>query len=96
MFSMRRKITRGVAIWLSALLFCLSVATSAHSVEHLEHGALNDCTLCIQKLQLNTVLPCSEHSFEIAKQVHIPLVEVVQEVDNPQSHYFHSRAPPQI
>ncbi|WP_394204570.1 ABC-type zinc uptake system zinc chaperone [Shewanella waksmanii] len=94
MFAMRRKITQGVAIWLSALLFCLSVATSAHSVEHIDHGALNDCTLCIQKLQLNTIVPCSEHSFTLGKPSYVPQVEILLASVSSDSHFFDSRAPP--
>lgn len=53
-------LARGVAIWLSAILFCLSVAAPAHSLEHVDDGAKNHCTLCIQKVQLNSLLPVGD------------------------------------
>ncbi len=85
---------RGVAIWLSAILFCLSVLAPAHSLEHLDEGATTHCTLCIQKLQLNSVLPVGEFSFSLPSlTVEVPLREptalAAVHVD-----YFQSRAPP--
>ena len=87
---------RGVAIWLSALLFCLSVLAPAHSLEHIDDdgGAKNHCTLCIQKLQLNSVLPVGEFSCSLpCLSVEVPQRELLGfatvHVD-----YFQSRAPP--
>ncbi|MGB0893206.1 MAG: ABC-type zinc uptake system zinc chaperone [Parashewanella sp.] len=44
------------AIWLSAVLLILSVAASAHSVEHVDHGINEHCTLCFHQHQLNHFL----------------------------------------
>lgn len=93
--SVRAKV-RGVAIWLSAVLFCLSVLAPAHSLEHLDDGATTHCTLCIQKLQLNSVLPVGEFSFSLPTlSVEVPLREptalAAVHVD-----YFQSRAPPAL
>ncbi len=85
---------RGVAIWLSAILFCLSVLAPAHSLEHLDEGATTHCTLCIQKLQLNSVLPVGEFSFSLPSlTVEVPLREPTA-LATVHVDYFQSRAPP--
>ncbi len=86
---------RGVAIWLSALLFCLSVLAPAHSLEHIDDdGAKTHCTLCIQKLQLNSALPVGEFSFSLPSlSVEAPQRELLGSA-SVHVVYFQSRAPP--
>lgn len=87
-------IARGVAIWLSAVLFCLSVAAPAHSLEHVDDGAKKHCTLCIQKIQLNSLLPVSDFSFTLPSRTFEPYVDNVYATLRSHVSYFHSRAPP--
>ncbi|MCZ4337154.1 ABC-type zinc uptake system zinc chaperone [Shewanella colwelliana] len=87
-------LARGVAIWLSAILFCLSVAAPAHSLEHVDDGAKNHCTLCIQKVQLNSLLPVGDFIFTLPSPIYEKFelkltVSLATHID-----YFHSRAPP--
>lgn len=87
-------LARGVAIWLSAVLFCLSVAAPAHSLEHVDDGAKNHCTLCIQKIQLNSLLPVNDFNFSLPQLTFEPCVANVSATLRSHVSYFHSRAPP--
>jgi hypothetical protein len=88
-------LTRGVALWLSAILFCLSVAAPAHSLEHLDDGGANShCTLCIQKVQLNSLLPSSDFSFSLPQLQVESHVEALFSTLSSHVRYFQSRAPP--
>ncbi|WP_299790460.1 ABC-type zinc uptake system zinc chaperone [uncultured Shewanella sp.] len=90
----KSSVRRGVAIWLSAILICLSFAASAHSVEHIDDGAQGHCTLCFHQHQLNKLLPT--HQFQLP--VSLPVYEVVNY--RARVHHavhvnrFRSRAPP--
>jgi hypothetical protein len=55
---------RLIAIWLSAILFVLSVAASAHSVEHIDESAKTHCTFCFHQHQFDHVLPQQDANFE--------------------------------
>ncbi|WP_258405263.1 ABC-type zinc uptake system zinc chaperone [Shewanella mesophila] len=89
-----KRLARGVAIWLSAILFCLSVAAPAHSLEHFDDGAKTHCTLCIQKVQLNSLLPISDFSFTLPQLAVESYVELVASTSSTHVSYFQSRAPP--
>ncbi|WP_394389515.1 ABC-type zinc uptake system zinc chaperone [Shewanella woodyi] len=91
----KSSVRRGIAIWLSALLICLSFAASAHSVEHInDGGAQNHCTLCFHKHQLNKLLPT--HHFGLAVSLQTFEVSLVSFDEKPSQHtsFFNSRAPP--
>ncbi|MCG9695529.1 ABC-type zinc uptake system zinc chaperone [Shewanella sp. Isolate11] len=81
-------------MWLSAILFCLSVAAPAHSLEHFDDAAQNHCTLCIHKAHFNTLLPCGDFSFTLPQQNCAPQVEAAFSTQSRHVSYFHSRAPP--
>ena len=55
---------RLIAIWLSAILLMMSVAASAHSVEHIDEGVKTHCTLCFNQHQFDQVLPQQDANFE--------------------------------
>jgi|GEM_PF-687300 len=90
----RSRVRRGVAIWLSAILICLSFAASAHSVQHIDDGAQGHCTLCYHQHQLNKLLPSSLFNFPTS----VPTFDVVsyQVHEHQRAHVnlFRSRAPP--
>ena len=85
---------RLIAIWLSAILLVLSVAASAHSVEHIDDGAKTHCTLCFHQHQFNQVLPQQDANLEFISQhyeatsIAQPSLALVQRVT------YLSRAPP--
>jgi hypothetical protein len=85
---------RHIAIWLSAILLLLSVAAAAHSVEHIDDGAITHCTLCFHQHQLDQVLPQQDANFNFISQQ----VEVKQTAQRilalPHSVTYQSRAPP--
>ncbi|MEI6859030.1 MAG: ABC-type zinc uptake system zinc chaperone [Shewanella sp.] len=87
-------VKRGVALWLSAILILLSFAASAHSVEHIDHGAQSHCTLCFHKHQLNKLLPSIPFSLHVSIQTFEPVT--YWEYCSLASHisFFRSRAPP--
>ncbi|RTR40525.1 ABC-type zinc uptake system zinc chaperone [Shewanella canadensis] len=90
----RSSVRRGVAIWLSAILICLSFAASAHSVHHIDDGAKGHCTLCFHQHQLNKILPTSLFNFPTS----VPTFEVVSYPARKHRarhvNVFRSRAPP--
>jgi len=51
------KNNRLVALWLAVTLALLSVFAAAHSLQHLDGGLNNHCTLCVHQHQLNKLLP---------------------------------------
>ena len=85
---------RHSTIWLSAILLILSVAASAHSVEHISDGAKSDCTLCFHQYQLDKLLPQQDANFEVISQqyeraaIAQPLLSIAHSVN------YLSRAPP--
>ena len=85
---------RLIAIWLSAILLVMSVAVSAHSVEHLDEGAKTHCTLCFHQHQFDQVLPQQDANLEFigqyyeARSIAQPLLALVHSVT------YLSRAPP--
>ncbi len=87
---------RFIAIWLSAILLVLSVAASAHSVEHIDEGAQTHCTLCFHQHQFNQVLPQQDANLEFKSQqyesnsVAQPSLALIQSVT------YLSRAPPAV
>lgn len=87
-------IRRGIAIWLSAILICLSFAASVHSVEHIDHGAQGECTLCFHKHQLNKLLPTTPFSLQVSTQTFETVSFLLCEHKASHVSFFHSRAPP--
>ncbi len=87
---------RNIAIWLSAILLILSVAASAHSVEHFDEGAKTHCTLCFHQHQLDQVLPQQDANLEvISQQYQLNITVRPTLVLTPSVNYL-SRAPPVI
>jgi len=72
----------------------LSVAASAHSVEHIDEGAKTHCTLCFHQHQFDQVLPQQDANLEFigqyyeARSIAQPLLALVHSVT------YLSRAPP--
>jgi hypothetical protein len=85
---------RHIAIWLSAILLVLSVAASAHSVEHLEEGANKHCTLCFHQHQFNQALPQQDANLEFIRQQVEPTY--IAQLTSAYSYHitYQSRAPP--
>jgi hypothetical protein len=91
----KNSVRRGIAIWLSALLICLSFAASAHSVEHIDDGgAQNHCTLCFHKHQLNKLLPTHYFDLTVNLQTYEVSLFVIDEQTSKHTSFFRSRAPP--
>ncbi|SQH74957.1 conserved protein of unknown function [Shewanella benthica] len=88
------RVRRGIALWLSAILICLSFAASVHSVEHIDHGAQGHCTLCFHKHQLNKLLPSVPFTLLAAIQTFEPVAYRVCERLASHVSVFRSRAPP--
>ncbi|MGB1262807.1 MAG: ABC-type zinc uptake system zinc chaperone [Cognaticolwellia sp.] len=85
---------RLIAIWLSAILLVLSVAASAHSIEHIDEGAKTHCTLCFHQHQFNNVLPQQDANLDIISQ-QVEATQVVQpQVIRTKRVTYLSRAPP--
>ncbi|WP_375335708.1 ABC-type zinc uptake system zinc chaperone [Shewanella sp. VB17] len=88
-------VRRGIAIWLSALLICLSFAASAHSVEHIsDSGSQNHCTLCFHKHQLNKLLLTNNFNLSVSLQTFEVSSVLIHEHRFEHTSFFHSRAPP--
>ncbi|WP_076412036.1 ABC-type zinc uptake system zinc chaperone [Shewanella sp. UCD-KL12] len=87
-------VRRGVALWLSAILICLSFAASAHSVEHIDHGVQEHCTLCFHKHQLNKLLPSELLHLAVVSQTFEPIAFQLIERHAVHTNAFRSRAPP--
>lgn len=87
-------VKRGVALWLSAILIYLSFAASVHSVEHIDHGVQDNCTLCFQKHQLNKLLPSEPFTLAVTPQTFEPRIFHVYEYSAQHVNVFRSRAPP--
>ncbi|WP_077755161.1 ABC-type zinc uptake system zinc chaperone [Shewanella psychrophila] len=87
-------VRRGIALWLSAILICLSFAASVHSVEHIDHGAKGHCTLCFHKHQLNKLLPSIPFSLPASTQTFEPVSYLVCKRLASHVSVFRSRAPP--
>ncbi|CAM3564999.1 ABC-type zinc uptake system zinc chaperone [Shewanella violacea] len=87
-------VRRGIALWLSAILICLSFAASVHSVEHIDHGDKGHCTLSIHKHQLNKLLPSVPFILPVSIQTFELTSYRVCERRAPHVSVFRSRAPP--
>lgn len=85
---------RLIAIWLSAILFTLSVAASAHSVEHIEDGAKTHCTLCFHQHQFNNVLPQQDANIEYISQQYETIDIALPKLTLSARVTYLSRAPP--
>jgi len=85
---------RLIAIWLSAILLVLSVAASAHSVEHIDDGAKTHCTLCFHQHQLDQVLPQQDANLDFICQQVEPTTAVRPTLTLTHSVTYLSRAPP--
>jgi hypothetical protein len=85
---------RLIAIWLSAILLVLSVAASAHSVEHIDEGAKTHCTLCFHQHQFDQVLPQQDANLEFIGQQYGPTITVQPTLELDHSVTYLSRAPP--
>jgi len=85
---------RLIAIWLSAILLVLSVAASAHSVEHIDEGAKTHCTLCFHQHQFNHALPQQDANLEFICQQYQASFTVQSSLALAPSVPYLSRAPP--
>jgi len=85
---------RYIAIWLSAILLVMSVAASAHSVEHIDDGAKKHCTLCFHQHQFDQVLPQQDANLDFISQLAEPTVTAQPILTLTHSVNYHSRAPP--
>lgn len=85
---------RHIAIWLSAILLVLSVAASAHSVEHIDDGAKKHCTLCFHQHQFNQTLAQQDANLDVAQQKVEATFCEEQSLTLPHDVFYHSRAPP--
>ncbi|QSX40365.1 hypothetical protein [Shewanella cyperi] len=54
---MALKNNRLIALWLAVTLALLSVFAAVHSLQHMDGGINNHCTLCVHQQQLNKLLP---------------------------------------
>lgn len=85
---------RHTIIWLNAILLVLSVAASAHSVEHVDEGAKADCTLCFHQSQIDQVLPQQDANVELISQQYEQIFIAQPALCIAHSVHYHSRAPP--
>ena len=85
---------RFIAVWLSAMLLFLSVAASAHSVEHIDDGAKTHCTLCFHQHQFDHVLPQQDVKLGFICQQYEPLITVQPTLTLTHRVIYLSRAPP--
>ncbi|UUO24442.1 ABC-type zinc uptake system zinc chaperone [Colwellia sp. M166] len=85
---------RFIAIWLSAILLIMSVAASAHSVEHIDEGAKTHCTLCFHQHQFDQVLPQQDANLEFIYQQYDVIITVQPTLILSHSVTYLSRAPP--
>ncbi len=85
---------RLIAIWLSAILLIMSVAASAHSVEHIDEGAKTHCTLCFHQHQFDQVLPQQDANLEFICQQYDATLTVQPTLALIPSVTYLSRAPP--
>ena len=85
---------RLIAIWLSAILLVLSVAASAHSVEHIDEGATTHCTLCFHQHQFDQVLPQQDANLEFICQQYDATITVQPTLTLSHRVTYLSRAPP--
>lgn len=85
---------RHIAIWLSAILLFLSVAASAHSVEHIDDGAKTHCTLCFHQHQFDQVLSQQDVKLGFISQQVEPTTTAQAILTLTHSVTYLSRAPP--
>ncbi len=85
-----------IAIWLSAILIILSVAASAHSVEHIDEGAKTHCTLCFHQHQYQNALPQQDANIEIVSQLFQPTITPQTCLAFAPCAIYLSRAPPVV
>ncbi len=83
-----------IAIWLSAILLVMSVAVSAHSVEHIDEGAKTHCTLCFHQHQFDQVLPQQDANLEFIYQQYDATITVPPTLTLVHRVIYLSRAPP--
>ncbi len=83
-----------LAMGLSALVILLSVAASAHSVEHVNHGLTEHCTLAFHQHQLAGGLSTSTPKLPIFIQQVIIVEYVAIVLETPFAAHYQSRAPP--
>jgi hypothetical protein len=75
-------------------LLVLSVAASAHSVEHIDEGATTHCTLCFHQHQFDQVLPQQDANLEFICQQYDPTITAQPTLALTHSVTYLSRAPP--
>jgi len=91
----KKSVRRGIAIWLSTLLICLSFAASAHSAKHISiDGAQHHCSLCFHKHLLNKLLPTHPFDLTISLQTFEASSFHLVEQASQHTSLFQSRAPP--
>ncbi|MCE9679840.1 ABC-type zinc uptake system zinc chaperone [Shewanella sp. AS1] len=93
----KQGLARGVALWLCAILLCLSVTAPAHSLEHFDDTTAQvHCTLCIHKAHFNQLLPSSDFHFSLPESVSVVSAEPIFATLSTHTSYFQSRAPPYL
>lgn len=91
----KNSVRQGVAIWLSALLFCLSLTDSIHSVKHIcDGGAQQHCSLCFHKHLLNKLLSTLPFNLTISLQTFEAGSFHLDKHTLQHTRLFQSRAPP--
>ncbi|MBM7071852.1 DUF2607 family protein [Shewanella sp. 202IG2-18] len=91
-----KRVQKWLAMGLSVLVLLLSVAASAHSVEHVNHGLTEHCTLAFHQHQFagglansTPILPIQIQNF-IISEFAITVCEVLYTA------LYRNRAPPQF
>ena len=90
------RIKQWLAIGLSALVLLLSVAASAHSVEHVHHGLTEHCTLAFHQHQFASGLANSTPTLPIAVQQVVTTEFRLEVCERLFVALYQSRAPPHI
>jgi hypothetical protein len=85
---------RSITLWLIAMMVFLSLATSIHSVTHLNDKSTDHCVLCVHQHQLQNALTSTAYHFHLARQRFVSVEFQAVSYSRPFTAYFNSRAPP--
>ncbi|RYV03825.1 ABC-type zinc uptake system zinc chaperone [Shewanella sp. OPT22] len=91
-----KRVQKWLAMGLSVLVVLLSVAASAHSVEHVNHGLTEHCTLAFHQHQFAGGLANSTPTLPIQIQSVIISEFAITVCEVPFTASYRSRAPPQF
>lgn len=58
---------RALAVWLTAMLLCFTFTVAAHSVEHIDDGAITHCELCFNQSKFEHCIAATSFSLIISK-----------------------------